>query len=87
MKALVVAGHPEQAEAIIPTISLPVGQAEALAALSEITDPAYAPSLVAQALQLAHWTTSLAALIKIRPDALEIIVDKVTEIASDAESY
>jgi len=77
LKVIATTGRLNEAEAIIPSITTPTRQAKALITLSEMTDSSRATELIARALQLDHWTTSLAALVRVWPAALEVIVGEV----------
>jgi tetratricopeptide (TPR) repeat protein len=65
------------ADEIVSAIASPARQAEALAALSQVADPAHAPRLIARAVQLAHWTISLPALVSAQPDVLGVVLAEV----------
>lgn len=79
-KAIVTAGHMNEAVEIAEAISEGARHAETLAALSEMADPAHAARLIARAVQLSHWTTSLTALVKARPAVREIVVAEVLNL-------
>jgi len=67
----------EAAEEIVPEITTHTGQASALIALAQMADAHHASVLVAQAIQLDHWSTSLTELIRVRPDAWPMILAEV----------
>jgi tetratricopeptide (TPR) repeat protein len=70
----------DKADEIVSAIASPARRAEALAALSEIADPAHVPTLIARAAQLTHWTTSLQELVRVQPDVLEAVFAEVEGI-------
>jgi hypothetical protein len=80
-KTIAAAGRLNEAVEIAEAISEGARHAEVLAALSEMADPAHAPRLIARAVQLSHWTTSLTALVKARSAVREVVVAEVMNIA------
>lgn len=78
VKAVAATGHSDEAEALIPPIAKRHRRAEAFIALSEIVAPLRASTLIARALQLDHWTTSLPALVQVVPNTLEVVIDEVS---------
>ena len=79
-----VLGDRQQADKAIRAISTPGRKAEALLALADLADAPERPLLVAEALQICHWTASLGTLFSANPGILEIIADDITRITGSA---
>jgi len=82
-RAVAVGNNLNYAEGLIAKVDSPARQAQALIAASEIVEPSEKPRLIAKALQLDHWTTSLAALVRVRPAILAVIADDVAATAAE----
>ena len=77
VKLIAVTDGLEAAAEIVPEITARTGQADALVGLAQMADAGHAPVLIAQAVQLDHWTTWLTELIRAQPDAWPIILVEV----------
>jgi tetratricopeptide (TPR) repeat protein len=81
-RVLAIAGRFDEAERIIPTIPMPAQQGAALVAMSYAAEPGRAPEFIARAIQLSHWTHSLAAVVNRQPAALAVITQEVMQFDS-----
>lgn len=75
------AGDADQAEALAGAITDPGQQARTFAALAENAGPDRARSLVARALAVGHWASSVDVLARIDPAAVVAIVDEYLSTA------